>query len=169
MPLSLNTIKSAKGAAKKRKRVGRGNAAGQGTYCGRGLKGQNARAGVSNLKRLGMKQVLLRTPKKRGFKSLKPKNQVINLADINNYFKDGDAINSSILRAKGLIANTKIGVKLLGRGELKLKKLQFSNIKISLSAREQIEKMHGQVAGIAVPARQTIKEQKPTVEKINKK
>jgi large subunit ribosomal protein L15 len=66
MPLSIHTIKPAKGATKKRKRIGRGNAAGKGTYAGKGLKGQNSRSGVSNLKRLGMKQVLLRTPKKRG-------------------------------------------------------------------------------------------------------
>jgi len=73
------------------------------------------------------------------------------------------------LHEKGLIANIKIGVKLLGPGKLKLEKLKFSNIKISESARQQIEKMHGQVAGIAVPAKQTVKEEKSVVEKNNKK
>lgn len=167
MTLSLDTIKPAKGAAKKRKRIGRGNAAGQGTYCGRGIKGQNARAGVSGLKRLGMKQVLLRIPKNRGFKSLKPKNQVINLADINKYFKDGDIINPKILHHKGLIANLKISVKLLGQGELKLEKLQFSNIKISASAKAQVEKMNGQ-SGAGTVAPKQIKSEDPKVKKTNK-
>ena len=90
--LSLHTIKSAKGATKKRKRVGRGNASGQGTYSGRGIKGQKSRSGVSGLKRLGMRQILRRIPKQRGFKSLKPDNQVVNLADINKHFKKGDLI-----------------------------------------------------------------------------
>jgi large subunit ribosomal protein L15 len=54
--LTLNSIKKAKGSAKGRKRVGRGNASGHGTYSTRGLKGQKSRSGVSGLKRLGMKQ-----------------------------------------------------------------------------------------------------------------
>ena len=66
MALSLHTIKKPKANSKKRKRIGRGNASGHGTYAGKGQKGQNARSGVSGLKRKGMKQVLLRTPKKRG-------------------------------------------------------------------------------------------------------
>jgi len=108
MSLSLHTIKPAKGSTKKRKRVGRGNASGHGTYSTRGIKGQKARSGVSNLKRLGMKMTLMRTPKKRGFKSLKPKDQVLNLTDINKNFKDGDTINPKILLKKGLIDTIKI-------------------------------------------------------------
>ncbi len=145
MPLSLNTIKGSKGSAKKRKRVGRGNSSGHGTYSGRGLKGQKARSGVSGLKRLGMKQVLLRTPKKRGFKSSKPKNQVINLSDLNICFKDNDIINPQVLLKKGLVDNIKVSIKILGKGELKLKGLQFENIKISESAKKQVEKTKGKV------------------------
>ena len=88
MSLSLHTIKPSKGAAKKRKRVGRGNASGHGTYSTRGLKGQKSRSGVSGLKRLGLKMTLSRIPKKRGFKSPKAKNQVVNLTDINENFKE---------------------------------------------------------------------------------
>jgi large subunit ribosomal protein L15 len=139
MALSLNTIKLKKGAAQKRKRVGRGNASGHGTYSGRGLKGQKSRSGVSNLKRLGMKQVLLRTPKKKGFKSLKPKDQVVNLILINKYFKDKDKICPKSLLAKGLIGNIKSGVKILGKGKLNLKGLQFEEVKMSKSVKSLIE------------------------------
>jgi len=38
-------LRPPKGAKHARKRVGRGNASGHGTYSGRGLKGQKARAG----------------------------------------------------------------------------------------------------------------------------
>ena len=38
--LSLNTIKKSKGSHKNKKRVGRGNASGRGTYSTRGQKGQ---------------------------------------------------------------------------------------------------------------------------------
>ena len=145
MVLLLHQIKPAKGSAKKRKRVGRGNSSGHGTYSGRGLKGQKARSGVSGLKRLGMKQVLLRTPKKKGFKSLKPKDQIVNLSMINKYFKEGEVINPKNLLKKGLIDNIKIGVKILATGELKIKKLRFSGVKMSESAKKQIEKKEGRV------------------------
>ena len=143
MVLAIHTIKP--GRNKKRKRIGRGNASGKGTYSGKGLKGQKSRSGVSNLKRLGMKQVLLRTPKKRGFKSNKPKDQVINITDINIHYKDKDLVNPKTLLKKELIDNIAVGVKLLGKGELKIKKLDFRNVKMSETAKKQVEKMKGSI------------------------
>lgn len=143
--LSLHTIKPAKGATKKRKRVGRGNASGQGTYSGRGIKGQKSRSGVSGLKRLGMRQILRRIPKQRGFKSLKPDNQVVNLADINKHFKKGDIISPKELLKRGLIDTIKLPVKILGRGELKVKDLKFKNVKMSESVKKEVEKMAGKI------------------------
>ena len=101
--LSLHTIKPNKGETKKRKRVGRGNASGHGTYSGRGQKGQRSRSGgKSGLKRKGMKQILLQTPKLRGFKSDKPKNQVINLVDINKNFKEKTKENYPFYKKQNL-------------------------------------------------------------------
>jgi len=146
MPLSLHNIKPAKGSIKKRKRVGRGNASGHGTYSGRGLKGQRSRSGgKKGLKRLGIKTILQNIPKKQGFKSDKPKNQVVNLADINRYFKDESKINPKSLVKAGLIDTIKLPVKILGKGELKLKKLQFESVKISESVKKQIEKIGGKI------------------------
>ncbi len=140
MTLRLHTIKPAKGSTKKRKRVGRGNASGHGTYSGRGLKGQKSRSGGKNsLKRLGMKTILLNIPKKRGFKSQKPKNQVVNLADINKYFKDGATVNLQTLLKAGLIDTIKLPAKILGKGELKLKNVKFEGVKMSESVKNQIK------------------------------
>ncbi len=133
MTLSINTIGKSKQTIKKRKRVGRGNSSGKGTYSGRGLKGQKARSGVSNLKRLGMKQTLLRTPKLRGFKSLRPKNQIVKIGQINEYFKDGEIVSPQTLVAKGLIKKTSPAVKILGKDKLKIKKLSFKGVKMSAS------------------------------------
>jgi len=143
--LSLNTIKPAKGSQKNRKRVGRGNASGHGTYSTRGLKGQKSRSGVSGLKRLGMKPMLLNIPKKRGFKSLKPKDQVINLFDLNKYFKDGSKVNVNILIKNGLVDNPELPVKVLGKGDLKLKNLQLVGLKVSQSVKEEVEKLGGKI------------------------
>ena len=139
MVLSLNTIKPGDGATKKRKRVGRGNSSGHGTYSTKGMKGQRARAGVSNLKRLGMRQLMLRTPKSRGFKSLNEKAQVVNLADLNKFFKDGDEVSVKTLTEKGLIKSNKGPVKLLGNGELTVKNLKISEIKMSAKAAEKLK------------------------------
>lgn len=139
MTLRAHQLKPATGATKKRKRVGRGNASGHGTYSTRGLKGQKSRSGVSGLKRLGMKQVLLRTPKKKGFKSDKPKNQVINLNQLNSLYKDGEIVSPETLLAKKVITTTKNSVKILAEGNLTLKKLQFKNVKVSASAKEKIK------------------------------
>jgi large subunit ribosomal protein L15 len=143
--LSLSNLKPAKGAIKNRKRVGRGNASGHGTYSTRGLKGQKSRSGVSGLKRLGMKPMLLNLPKKRGFTSLKDKDQVVNLAALNQNFKDAEVISTKTLLKAGLITDASASVKLLGQGELKVKQLQIVKIKVSATAKEQIEKLGGKI------------------------
>lgn len=136
--LSLNTIKKGKGTAKTRKRVGRGNASGHGTYSTRGLKGQKSRSGVSGLKRLGMRQQLLQTPKSRGFKSLNPKNQVVSIKSINSNFKDGEVVNPTALFEKKLIPSAAKPVKVLGKEKLNVK-VSFSGVKMSASLEAQIK------------------------------
>lgn len=135
--LSLNTIKQAKGSSKKKKRVGRGNASGHGTYSTRGLKGQKSRSGVSNLKRLGMKKQLLKIPKVRGFKSQQPKNQVVSVKSINSNFKDNEIVNSTSLFEKKLISSSTSPVKILGKEKLTVK-VKFENIKMSAGLKSQL-------------------------------
>ncbi len=136
--LSLNTITKAKGRAKTNKRVGRGNASGHGTYSTRGQKGQGQRSGVSGLKRLGMKAQLLQIPKSKGFKSLKPKNQVVGIKAINNSFKDGDVVSPVALFEKKLISSASLPVKVLGKEKLTVK-VTFERIKMSAGAKEQVK------------------------------
>jgi large subunit ribosomal protein L15 len=139
MSLAIHTIKPKKGSKKTRKRIGRGNASGTGTYSGKGQKGQNSRAGVSNLKRLGLRQMLLQTPKKRGFKSIKPNNKVVKIEDINNNFKDNETVNPKALVKKGLVSNLKSPIKILGKEKLKVK-VKFEDVKMSKGVAEQVEK-----------------------------
>jgi len=136
--LSLNTIRKGKGTAKGRKRVGRGNASGHGTYSTRGLKGQKSRSGVSGLKRLGMRQQLLQTPKSRGFKSLNPKNQVVSIKAINKNFKDGEKVNPTSLFEKKLVPSANMPVKILGKEKLTVK-VVFEGVKMSANLEGQIK------------------------------
>ena len=145
MALNLHTISAAKGSKKAKKRVGRGNSSGHGTTATRGQKGQKSRSGVSGLKLIGLKTVIRSTPKLRGFKSDKPKNQVVKIADINKKFKDGDSVSPKSLAKLGLIDTMALPVKVLGTGSLKLKNLNFEGVKVSESVKTQIEKEGGKI------------------------
>ncbi|OGF14670.1 50S ribosomal protein L15 [Candidatus Falkowbacteria bacterium RIFCSPLOWO2_12_FULL_45_10] len=142
----LHTIKPAKGATKKRKRVGRGDASGHGTYSGRGQKGQKSRSGGrKGLKRKGMKQILLKTPKLRGFRSLYPKARVVNVNELSRHFNKGAQITPQSLLKAGLIDTIKMPVKILGKGELSVENLEFRGLKLSKSVAEQIKKTGGKI------------------------
>lgn len=136
--LSLNTITKTKGRAKKNKRVGRGNASGHGTYSTRGQKGQGSRSGVSGLKRLGMRAQLLQIPKSRGFKSDKPKNQVVSIKAINSTFKDGETVTPELLWERKLISSVSLPVKVLGKEKLTVK-VKFEKIKMSAPVSTQLK------------------------------
>jgi len=136
--LSLNEIKKTKGTSQTKKRVGRGNSSGHGTYSTRGLKGQKSRSGVSGLKRLGMRMQLLQIPKSRGFKSIKAKNQVVSVKAINANFKDGEIVNVEALVAKGLVPKKDLPVKILGKEKLSVK-VKIEGIKMSESVTAQLK------------------------------
>jgi large subunit ribosomal protein L15 len=143
MTLSLHTIKSAKGARTKKVRIGRGGK--RGNYSGKGQKGQRARSGGRhNLMRLGMRQLMEQTPKLRGFKSMYKKPAIVNLRDLAHHFKDGDVVTPEILLKKRMVATSRFGVKILGKGEIKIK-LNVSECTVSASAKEAIEKAGGSV------------------------
>ncbi len=144
MALSLSNL-TAVAKNKTRKRVGRGNASGHGTYSTRGLKGQKSRSGVSGLKKLGMKKQLLAIPKKRGFTSYHAKAQVVTLAELNKYFKDGAKIDRRALLRLELIRSAAQPVKVLAQGELKLKNLKLDGLTTSQSVRDQIAKAGGTI------------------------
>lgn len=146
MSLSLDNLKAPKGLAnKKKKRIGRGNASGDGTYAGRGMKGQRSRSGG----RGGLKVKALRTrlqsvPKLRGFKSLQKKSAVINLGELDAKFEANAIVSAKSLMKKELIDSPRWGVKILGDGEL-TKALTFKGVSVSKSAKEKIEKAGGKI------------------------
>ncbi|MFA5075799.1 MAG: 50S ribosomal protein L15 [Patescibacteria group bacterium] len=144
MTLSLANLKPARGATKKKKRVGRGNSSGHGTYSTRGLKGQRARSGVGGLKLKGLKARLQKIPKLPGFKSLYPKKAVVNIIDLDKTFTDGSIVTPQKLEEAGLISQAKFGVKVLGQGSLK-KKLVIKGCLASQTAKEAIEKAGGKI------------------------
>jgi len=145
MKLTLHTIKPAKGAKKSKKRVGRGNASGHGTYSTRGGKGQTARSGGSQgLRFKAFKRLMQSTPKLRGFKSLNEKPSEISLAVLEKNFLDGEIVNVKNLKEKKLIGPNVKRVKILVKGAIS-KKLVIENIACTKSAKKMIEKSGGQI------------------------
>lgn len=145
--MQLHNLKSNPKA--KKKRIGRGGA--HGTTATRGTKGQKSRSGNGKGANFEGNKISLfrKTPKLRGFKSLKPKNFVVNLSQIEKLFESGETINPSNLFHKGLIKGTKNTVKILGVGELK-KKFVFTECLISKSAEDKIKKAGGEIKTLAV-------------------
>ena len=139
MSLNLSNLHPAKGATKKRKVIGRGGK--RGTYSGKGMKGQRARSGVSGLKALGMKQMMLSTPKLRGFTAIKAKLPVVNISDL-EAFEDGAIVDIRKMIQRGLVDKREKRVKVLGSGKLS-KKLTVVAHAYSESAKAAIEAAGG--------------------------
>jgi len=146
MALTLSNLKPAKGSQKNKKRIGRGNASGHGTYSTRGLKGQRSRSGSKKgLKLKGLKARLQKIPKLRGFKSAYPKAEPINLTVLEKNFESGSEVNIKRLHNLGLIKKNTQKVKILGAGSL-TKKLTIRGCLVSTQAKEAIERSGGKVA-----------------------
>lgn len=143
MTLSPSTIKSTR-IKKNTKRVGRGNGSGKGTYCTRGLKGQNSRSGNSGNARRAFKASLQKIPKLRGFRSLALKAETVSISSLEKICKEGQEVTPIFLKEKGLISQVKNGVKIVANGELK-KKIICKDCLASKTAKEMIEKVGGQI------------------------
>ncbi len=146
--MRLHDLKPNPGATKRRKRLGCGESSGKGKTCGKGHKGQMARAGRGIRPGFeGGQMPLFRRLPKKGFSNaaFKTVYEVVNLAALETAFEDGAIVNEESLRAKGLVNRTCDGVKILGDGEL-TRKLTVQVDKVSRAAREKIEKAGGSVA-----------------------
>ncbi|MBI1908443.1 50S ribosomal protein L15 [Candidatus Uhrbacteria bacterium] len=141
--MSLNTLESAHGAKKAKRRPGRGLGR-KGTTAGRGQKGQKSRSGVGGLKRLGMRKLILATPKLRGFRSLSGKAATVNLGDIAAKYIAGEAVTPKTLAKKGLIASAAMPVKVLAKGDLGVA-VTVKGCEVSESAKAKIASAGGKV------------------------
>ena len=131
--------------AKKRKIVGRGPGSNWGKTSGKGQKGQKSRSGVSIKPWFqGGQAPLYRRIPKRGFNNARFEEvfAVINLADLNKFFKDGDVVTPEVLKEKGIIKKQLAGIKVLGNGSLDIK-LTVKAHRFSSAAVTKIENAGG--------------------------
>lgn len=145
MSIGAEELRPDRGATHAKKRVGRGNGSGHGTYAGKGLKGQKARSG----KKLPYDAFEGgQFPSSRKFHVLRGFNnkwrvefQPVNLAALER-FEAGATVTPESLRAAGVLRNLNQPVKVLGTGDL-TRKLDVSAHRFSESARTKIEAAGG--------------------------
>ena len=147
--LSINTLKPAPGANRRRKRVGRGIGSGHGKTATRGHDGQHSRAGSSMRPGFeGGQMPLYRRLPKRGFNNIFRKEYaVVNLEKLAS-FEPGAKIDPVMLRDSGIIKNLKEDVKILGTGEI-ANAIHVRAHRFSKSAVEKIQKAGGSIEVIS--------------------
>ena len=139
--MKLGSLKPAKGARKRPKRVGIGPGSGHGKTCGRGTKGEKSRSGGGPRPGFeGGQMPLIRRVPKRGFRNIfEKKYEIINVENL-AIFEANSEVGPEVFKEKGLVRKER--VKILGRGELK-KPLVVKAHSFSLKARERIESAGG--------------------------
>lgn len=140
----LNTLKPALGSKKTRKRVGRGIGSTLGKTCGRGHKGQKARAGgYHKVGFEGGQMPLHRRLPKVGFRSrTKRYGDEIRLHELNKL--SGEVIDLEALRQANLVSSIVKRVKIIASGKLD-RPVIIRGLAVSKGARLAIEAAGGKV------------------------
>ncbi len=148
--LTLTNLRSAEGARKKRKRVGRGIGSGHGKTSTRGQKGQHARNSVRPGFEGGQTPLYRRLPKLRGkSKGAMPIGLtrkvygIVNLSQLDK-LEANAVVTAELLRERGIVKGRHDGLRVLGHGEL-TKALSIQAQHVSDSAREKIEAAGGSI------------------------
>ena len=144
MSIGAEELRPDRGATHSKKRVGRGNGS-QGTYSGKGLKGQKSRSG-KNLPYDAFEGGQFPTSRKyhtlRGFNNKwRVPFQPVNLAALDR-FDDGSTVTPETLLRAGLLRHLREPVKILGNGDI-TKKLIIVADRFSESAKAKIEEAGG--------------------------
>lgn len=142
--MQLHTLKP-KHKRPSKKRIGRGGK--KGTYSGRGMKGQNARAGGRPAP--VVRELLKRYPKLKGYRRVKRqrKPQSVSLDVLSKKFSKDEIVSPAALVEKGLISQRKgsvPAVKIVGSTKLKTA-LSVQGCILSAGAKKAIEESGGNV------------------------
>jgi len=141
--MNLESISPPRQTRKPRRRVGRGQSAGQGKTCGRGTKGQNARTNVTPAFEGGQARLYRRLPHLRG-KTNKGMNigifrkelAIVNVSQLQR-LEPGTEVTPETVKGLGLVKSLRDGLKVLGNGELD-RPLTVRAHRISAGAQQKI-------------------------------
>lgn len=142
--MQLNTLHPAPGSKTQSKRLGRGIGSGKGKTCGRGHKGQRARAGgYHKVGFEGGQMPIQRRIPKSGFRSrMAALRKEVYLSDLNKL--EATTIDFAVLIENGLVRFNTIDVKIIGKGELN-RAITVRGLSVTAGARKAIEAAKGKV------------------------
>ncbi|MEL6437685.1 MAG: 50S ribosomal protein L15 [Cyanobacteria bacterium J06621_8] len=130
--MKLENLSPKKGAKRRKRRVGRGIAAGQGASCGFGMRGQKSRSGTGTKAGFegGQMPLYRRVPKLKYFTVINRKHYtVINVEALASLSADTEVTLESLLE-EGIVTSNDGPLKILGNGEinvaLKIKAAAFT-------------------------------------------
>lgn len=142
--MQLNTLQPAPGAKTPAKRLGRGIGSGKGKTCGRGHKGQRARAGgYHKVGFEGGQMPLQRRIPKSGFRSKKAlMREEVRLSDLN--ISTIETVDLVSLKTAGLVRNNTKYVKIILAGKIE-RPITVRGVLVTAGARTAIETAGGKV------------------------
>jgi large subunit ribosomal protein L15 len=139
-------LSPAPGSKRGRRRVGRGDGSGHGTYSGRGCKGQKSRSGYKMRPGFegGQLPLIKRLPEKRGFVNIfRTEYSLVNIGKL-GIFEPGSEVTPEKLVAAGVVKSLRHPIKILARGEIS-HPLVIKADKFSAAAKAKIEAAGGKV------------------------
>jgi large subunit ribosomal protein L15 len=142
--MKLSDISPKEGSKKRRRRVGRGIAAGQGASCGFGMRGQKSRSGTGTKAGFegGQMPLYRRVPKLKHFTIVNPKHfTVINVGKLAD-LSAGTEVTLETLMDMGIITSNDGPLKILGNGDIAVA-LTVKATGFTASARQKIEAAGG--------------------------
>lgn len=148
--MRINELSPSPGSRKDKKRVGRGNGSGHGTFSGRGCKGEKARAGFKMRPGFegGQLPLIKRLPRQRGFTNIfRTEFSVVN-TDKLNVFEAGTEVTPEKLLSAGLVGSLRQPIKILAAGDIS-RPLVVKAHKFSAAAKAKIEAVGGGAEEVA--------------------
>ncbi len=142
--MRLNTLRPSSGSKPSAKRVGRGVGSGLGKTCGRGHKGQSARAGgFHKVGFEGGQMPMQRRLPKFGFSSrMSDESAEVRLHELENVA--GDVIDLAALRTAGVVGIKVLSAKIILSGKIS-KAVRLRGILVTKGARAAIEAVGGKI------------------------
>jgi len=144
--MRLDELSPKEGSTKRRRRVGRGIAAGQGASCGFGMRGQKSRSGRPTRPGFegGQMPLYRRLPKLKHFPLINQRQYtIINVGRLNTLPVNTEVTLASLMKA-GIVTTNDGSLKILGDGELTIA-LTVKAAAFTKSAKEKIESAGGSV------------------------
>jgi large subunit ribosomal protein L15 len=152
MSINASELQPVPGSTHSKKRVGRGNGSGHGTYSGRGMKGQKARSGKKQPYAQfegGQFPTARRFHVMRGFNNKwRTEYQPVNLGALER-FDAGTEVTPELLREAGILKHLREPVAILSGGEL-TKKVTVTAHKFSAAAAARIAELGGSTTTLDV-------------------